>query len=361
MERNFSAVERFVDRIVDESQVNGAGIAIAIDGELVFQYLRGEAAPGTPATEQTLWPLASIAKSYTASAVMSLIEEGRLGMRSKPSAVFPEFTGDGREEITLRHLLTHTSGLPMGPPNSDELEKAGASAEERIAHAYTDALLFAPGTGQSYSDTGYGLAGLMAARVAGVSFPELLRARVFEPAGLSETYIDLSTELLPRVADVAGTDGKAIDWGAQIGHPSYGVAATVSDLLRFLLHFDPSSDLRLHSKAGMRTMSTDQTETFHGTAEDFPIAKWGAGFQLQSGWGVTGLGANDSFGHLGGTGVVGWMSPVDAVSVAFVSNRYYSGDPTSAERLEQAVNLAIAAATAPLLSERRVGFHGVRK
>src|SRR5215218_434371 len=204
MAHNFQPVERFVDRIVEAGQVNGAGIAIAVDGEPVFHYLRGEAAPGTPASEQTLWPLASIAKSYTASAVMSLIEEGRLGMWSKPSAVFPEFTGGGRDEITLRHLLTHTSGLPMGPSNSDELERAGASVDARIAHAFTDPLLFPPGTGQSYSDTGYGLAGLMAASVAGVSFPKLLRTRVFGPAGLTETYLDLPTELLSRVADVAG-------------------------------------------------------------------------------------------------------------------------------------------------------------
>ncbi len=358
MARDFSAVEGFVDRIVEEGQVDAAGIAIAIDGAPVFQYLRGEAAPGTPASEQTLWPLASITKSFTASAVMSLIEDGRLGMWSKVSAVFPEFTGDGREEITLRHLLTHTSGLPMGPANSDELERAGASAEEHIAHAYTDPLLFPPGTGQSYSDTGYGLAGLMAAKVAGVSFPELIRTRVFEPAGLTETFLDLPQELMPRVAHVAGADGTAIDWGAQIAHPSYGVAATVSDVLRFLRHFDPTSDLRLHSKAGTRIMTTDQTAIFRGSADGFPIAKWGAGFQLQTGWGDTGLGALDSFGHMGGTGCAAWVSPADAVSVAFVSNRYWSGDPASRERREQAVNVAIASATAPLSEERRLGFRG---
>jgi CubicO group peptidase (beta-lactamase class C family) len=358
MVRNFSPVERFIDRIVEQGEVNAAGIAIAVDGEPVFEHLRGEAAPGTPATGETLWPLASIAKSYTASAVMSLIEEGRLGMLSRPSAVFPEFTGDGREEITLRHLLTHTSGLPMGPSNSDELDAAGASAEARIAHAYTDPLLFSPGSGQAYSDTGYGLAGLMAATVAGIPFPELIRTRVFGPAGLAGTFIDLPAELLPRVADVAGADGDAIDWGAQTAHPAYGVAATVSDLLRFLLHFDRSSELRLHSKAGLRTMSTDQTAVFRGDAPEFPISKWGAGFQLQTGWGDTGLGASDSFGHMGGTGCGGWVSPADAVSVAFVSNRYWSGDPESRQRREAAINLAIASVTAPVASDRKVGFRG---
>ncbi|TXG87488.1 MAG: class A beta-lactamase-related serine hydrolase [Thermomicrobiales bacterium] len=356
MTHDFSKVEEFIDRIVDEQQVNGAGIAIAVKGEPVFERFAGEAAPGTPATGETLWPLASISKSFTASAVMSLIEEGRLGMWSRPNAIFPEFQGDGREEITLRHLLTHTSGLPMGPANIAELEEAGASAEELIAHAYTDPLLFPPGTGQSYSDTGYGLAGLMAARVAGVSFPELIRTRVLEPAGLTGAGLCIPDALMPRVAQVAGPDGEAIDWGARTGHPSYGVAATLSSVLRFLLHFDPNTELRLHSRAGVRAMSTDQTAVFRSDAVDFPIGKWGAGFQLQTGWGDTGLGAIDSFGHMGGTGCVGWISPADAVSVAFVSNRYWSGDPASRERREAAVNLAIAAATAPVAGGRRVGF-----
>ncbi len=80
MTPDFSAVERFVDRIIEQGGVNGAGIAIAVEGEPVFEYLGGEAAPGTPATGATLWPLASISKVYTASAIMSLIEEGRMGM-----------------------------------------------------------------------------------------------------------------------------------------------------------------------------------------------------------------------------------------------------------------------------------------
>ncbi len=131
-----------------------------------------------------------------------------MGMWTKPSAIFPEFRGGGREEITLRHLLTHTSGLPFAPANIAELLQAGATAEELIAHGYTDPLLFPPGTGQSYSDTGYGLAGLMAAEVAGVSFPELIRARVLEPAGLTQTFLGSAG----RAASAGGAGGRG-QWG----------------------------------------------------------------------------------------------------------------------------------------------------
>ncbi len=354
MGADFSSIEHFIDRIVEEGGVNGVGIAIAVRGEPVFEYLKGEAAPGTQATADTLWPLASISKVYTAAAIMSLIEEGRLGMWSQPSVVFPEFRGGGREEIRLRHLLTHTSGLPMGPANDTKLTAAEATVEERIAHAYTDPLLFEPGTGQSYSDTGYALAGLMAARVAGISFPELIRTRVLEPAGLTDSWLVLPAEHRSRIARIAGAPGTEANmesysspYGTQLGHPAYSMVATVSDLLRFLLQFDPHADRRFLSKAGIRTMSTDQTGGYRSEAAGYSISKWGAGFQLQSGWGSTGLGSIESYGHLGGTGCIGWIDPVDAVSVAFVSNQHYSAVPDGLGWKEVAPNVALAAMTAP--------------
>jgi CubicO group peptidase (beta-lactamase class C family) len=350
---------------VEQGGVNGAGIAIAVQGEPVFEYFQGEAAPGVAASGETLWPLASISKAYTAAAIMSLLEEGQLGMWSQPGVVFPEFQGGGREEIRLRHLLTHTSGIPMGPANDSELTAAEATLEERVAHAYTDPLLFAPGTGQSYSDTGYALAGLVAAKVAGVSFPELVRTRVLEPAGLDDTFLVLPEEQRPRVAKIAGAPGTEADmesyssaYGTRLGHPSYSMMATVSDLLRFLLHFDPHSDQRFLSKTGIRTMSTDQTGSYHSEAAGYPISKWGAGFQLQSGWGSTGLGPSESFGHMGGTGCIGWIDPVDAVTVAFVSNQHYSAIPEGLGWKEVALNVAVAAMTAPVAKDQRVGFRG---
>jgi CubicO group peptidase (beta-lactamase class C family) len=350
MTLRFTPVDHFIHRIINQGRTPAAGIAIAIDGQPVFTHIAGQATPETPATDDTLWPLASISKLYTASAVMSLIEEGRMGLWTKASAVFPDFTGGGREEITLRHLLTHTSGLPFAPANIRDLLQASASAEELIAHGYSDSLLFPPGTGQSYSDTGYGLAGLMAAQIAGVSFPELIRTRVLEPAGLTQTFLGLPAELHARVARVAGANGEGTEWaiysslyGSQIGHPAYGVVATVDDVLRFLLHFDPRSGRTLHTTAGLRAMTTNQTAWYRSEAEGYPISKWGAGFVLQAGEGDAGIASAGSYGHFGGTGCAGWVDPEFGVTVAFVSNSHVMrGRDEWHERLEEAVNVAIA-------------------
>ena len=361
---DFQSVQQFIDSIVDQGRVGGAGIAIAIDGKPAFTYLAWEAAPGTPATSDTLWPLASISKLYTASAIVSLIEQGKLALSTRASAIFPDFRGDGREEITLRHLLTHTSGLPMEPANITELLQQSATTEDLIAHGYTDPLLFPPGTGQSYSDTGYGLAGLMAAKAANISYPELIRTSVLEPAGLTDTFLGLPAEHHPRVARVAGATGEGTDWaiysslyGSQIAHPAYGVVATVDDVLRFLLLFDPQGARQLNSRAGLQTMTTDQTFPYRSTAKRYPISKWGAGFALQAGSGDAGIASIGTYGHAGGTGCVGRIDPSHGVTVAFVSNSHASRDPHEwLERLEEAVNVTIAAVTAPEDRSVRAGF-----
>jgi CubicO group peptidase (beta-lactamase class C family) len=353
MASDFSAVSRFIDRLVDAGRVAGAGIAIAVDGQPVFQEFAGEVSPGVPATEETLWPLASISKLYTASAIMSLIEEGRLALSTKATAILPEFRDGGREEITLRHLLTHTSGISFAPGNIAELLQAGASMEELVRHGFTEPLLFSPGTGQSYSDTGYGIAGLMAARVAGVSFPELIRTRVLEPAGLPQTFMTLPAELHARVARVRAATREGTDWaiysslyGSQIGHPAYGVTATVADVLRFLLLFDPKGTQTIHSAAGWRAMTTDQTGGYRSEAAAYPISKWCAGFMLQAEIHAGGIASPGSYGHQGGTGCVGWIDPAYGVTVAFVSNSHgLRGRDEWLERVEEAANVALAAAT----------------
>lgn len=352
MTSNFSAVARFVDRLVETGRVNGAGTAIAVEGSPVFDYLAGDASPGVGATGETLWPLASISKLYTASAIMSLIEEGRLALSTNATSILPEFRDGGREEITLRHLLTHTSGLSFAPANIAELLQGGATWQDLVAHGYTDPLLFPPGIGQSYSDTGYGIAGLMTATVAEMSFPELIRTRVLEPAGLAQTYVQIPAEEHARVARVAGATGEGTDWaiysslyGSQIGHPAYGVMATVSDVLRFLLLFDPHGAQTIHSAAGLRAMTTDQTGAHTGGNAAFPVSKWGAGFMLQDRNGEGGIASPESYGHQGGTGCVGWIDPVYGVTVAFVSNSHGNrGRDEWRDRVEEAVNVSLSAA-----------------
>ena len=356
MANDFQAVAAVHRPDVEEGRVDGAGIAISVDGRSrTSTYLAGEASPGRPATADTLWPLASISKLYTASAVMSLIEKGMLALWTRASAVFPEFRGGGREEITLRHLLTHTSGLAFAPADIAELLQAtGDRGGADRPWVYRSAA-FSAGDGPVVFrhrlwdrgvDGGEGGRGF----VSGVD-----SQRVLEAAGLTRPMCRFPPSCIPRVARVAGATGEGTDWaiysslyGSQIGHPAYGVVATVADVLRFLLLFDPHGANTIHSAAGLRAMTTNQTGGFRSEAAAYPIAKWAAGFALQEGNGDAGIASEESYGHLGGTGCVGWVDPRYGVTVAFVSNGHGNrGLDEWRERLEEAVNVSVAAATAP--------------
>jgi CubicO group peptidase (beta-lactamase class C family) len=358
MPRNFAPVERYVDRIIEQGRVSGAGAAIAIEGEPVFSYFGGNAGPGKSAGDDTLWPLASISKLYTASMVVSLIEEGLLNLGTKVCEILPEFTGDGRENITLRHLLTHTAGLAYEPENLAELFQARADWVQQLAHGYTDPLLFPPGLGQQYSDTGIGLAALMAVTVTGVSFPELIRARVLEPGGLRDTFMPPPERELGRIAEVGKVLGEGTDWahynsvyGAQIGHPAYGTVATLGDALRFILLFDPYGAKRIHSGAALAAMTSDQAHAYslfftpRGELVQ-PVANWGIGFILKDRSADSGIASPESFGHEGASGCVLWCDPRQRVSLAFVSySHLFGGIPEWTSRIDSAIYVALSAAS----------------
>ncbi len=358
MAAEFSSVERFVDRIIEQGRVTGAGAAIAIDGQPVFSYLAGNARPGTPASDETLWPLASISKLYTVSMVVSLIEDGLLTLGTKVCEILPDFTRDGREAITLRHLLTHTAGLAYEPGNLAELFQANADWVAQMAHGYTDPLLFPPGAGQHYSDTGIGLAALMAVTVTGIEFPELIRARVLEPGGLTQTFMPPPDRELGRIAQVAKVLAEGTDWahynsvyGVQTAHPAYGTVATLDDALRFMLLFDPHGARRLHSAAATAAMISDQAHAYSlfftpREAPAQPIANWGLGFILKDRSADSGIASPESFGHEGASGCVIWCDPQQRVSLAFVSNSHLLGGiPEWTARMEAAINVCLSAAT----------------
>ncbi|HET7034724.1 MAG TPA: serine hydrolase domain-containing protein, partial [Thermomicrobiaceae bacterium] len=260
----FERVAGFVTR----GEVAGAGLAVALGGRVVAEGYWGLARPERPAGPEILWPLASTSKLYTAATVMALVERGELTLAQPVSRVLPELAGEGREAITLRQLLTHTSGLIYESPEMEQVLLGHTPLDGILDEAYRHPLLFPPGTGYSYSDFGIGLAGRLAARAAGRPFPELVRALVLEPAGLEQTFMPPPPEEYPRVASVAGVFAFGTDaamynspYALALAHPAFGAVASVRDLLRFGLLFAPTpgGDRRIFSSATIRTMTSDQT------------------------------------------------------------------------------------------------------
>ena len=176
----------------------GLAVLVRQDGKTVFERGYGvrDLRSRARVDPDTSFRLASVTKQFTAMAVMLLVHDGKLRYEDALTDVFPAFPAYGRA-ITIRHLLTHTSGLPDYEELMAAAEKGRASiwtAEHQIRDDEVLALLrsetkglFAPGTSWAYSNSGYVVLGLAVARVSGKPFGELLRQRVFAPLEMAHT------------------------------------------------------------------------------------------------------------------------------------------------------------------------------
>src|SRR5215218_11120 len=122
--------------------VHGAAVAVESRGALVLEHYEGIASPGNPAGPETLWPLASITKLYTATTIMRLIEQGELTLGMRVGSELTRLDGSGKEEITLRQLLTHTSGIIYESPDMAQLMADQASLGEIVDEVYERPLRF---------------------------------------------------------------------------------------------------------------------------------------------------------------------------------------------------------------------------
>src|SRR5207237_7155936 len=130
-----------------------------------------------PAGPYTLYDLASITKLFTTTCVMRLVEQGRLALDEPAARWMPEFAAGGKEQVTLRHLLTHTSGLP----DYLELWKLEQTVEARVQRVLRTPLLDPPGTVFRYSDLGLIAMGHLVELVAGSSLDLVVRRIVSDP------------------------------------------------------------------------------------------------------------------------------------------------------------------------------------
>ena len=187
-----ATIDDAVARILASTGVPGASIAVVRDGRIAYAHAYGAAklTPATPATPAGRMPIASVSKQVTATAILLLAEDGKLSLDDKVSKYLPKVTGgDG---ITIRQLLSHTSGLrDYWPQDYDFADMAKPVAPAAILARWASAPLdFAPGTQWQYSNTGYVAAGLIIEAVAGEPLMTFLQRRIFHPLGIDVVDAD---------------------------------------------------------------------------------------------------------------------------------------------------------------------------
>ncbi|MFE1794847.1 serine hydrolase domain-containing protein [Streptomyces sp. NPDC059517] len=175
-----------LDSLARTHRVPGAQLAVDTGTEIVSVHTgTADAVRGTPFTADTAVPLGSVTKTYTAATVMLLIDDEDLDLDESVADVLPEF--QDLPKVTVRHLLSHTAGLPTGPDS----DTAAAMTASRYLSAVCTAedALFAPGTDFSYSNAGYVAAGRLIETVTGMTWQEAVRVLVLEPLGITPAFL----------------------------------------------------------------------------------------------------------------------------------------------------------------------------
>ena len=187
-------MENLAQALQEKDCFNGAWL-YAEKGEIVSKGAMGFRDPGDtlPITEDTIFQLASVSKTFTGAATLLAVRQGKLSLEDRITKYFPELTA--YEGVTVRHLLNHTSGIPDYFDDADwfidiwKEEKRVPGNDEilRFLRETKAKPYFAPGEGLHYSNTGYNLLALLVERLSGVPYEEFLQRNIFEPAGMTAT------------------------------------------------------------------------------------------------------------------------------------------------------------------------------
>jgi beta-lactamase class C len=276
------------------------------DGELAAGY--GKATANSP------FLIASITKPMTCAAVLLLRDRGQLKLEDRVRRYLPEFNGGGRDLMTIRHLLTHTSGLPDMLPENDRLRAQHQPLESFVAAACRTPLLFEPGSRVSYQSMGILLAAEIVQRLTGQPFRQFLASEVFLPCGLTNTALGLGQWRLDQVVRCQVAQPNSWDWNSpywrDLGAPWGGAHSTTRDIARFLELF--ASEARPWKPGTLREMVTLQTP---GMKE-----AWGLGLRLQPGKFGRACSA-ETWGHSGSTGTVSWHDARRKLTFVLLTSR----------------------------------------
>jgi CubicO group peptidase (beta-lactamase class C family) len=362
----FPRIDAAIEQAISARELPGAVFHVERNGDSYEQaYGRLSYAPGAAkVTPRTVYDAASLTKVLaTAPSVLLLAEEGRIDLDAKLAQYFPECAGQGKAGITIRHLLTHSSGLPAGLPAIPDW-RGGASAH---ALACAQAVDHAPGTFFRYSDINFILLGQLVERVSGMPLNEFARTRIYAPLRMRDTgFLPLQRGV--GLATIAPTQlGRAPIEGQKDAHadlaPGQVLAGVVHDPTARRMGgvagsagvFTTASDVARYARMvlaggtldGVRILSPDSVRLLTTVQSPSGVARRGMGMDIDSPYAVRPRGTVfpvGSFGHTGFTGCILWIDPGSRTFYVFLSNRVYPDDKSNVLALYTALGTLSAEA-----------------
>ena len=341
------AIEALVKEAIAEKKLPGAVVLVGRGDRVLYEKAIGNRAvepAAEPMTVDTIFDVASLTKVVaTTTSVMILLEQGKIRLNDRVSTYVPGFERYGKADITIRHLMTHVSGLR---PDVD-LGDMWSGSETAIALAIEEVPASEPGDRFVYSDINYFLLGDIVRRVSGLPLDQFANERIFAPLGMKDTMFAPPVSLGTRVAPTQSCtplgwpcegpgmsmlrgivhDPTARRMGGVAGHAGlFSTAADLAIFCRMLLDGGVYGRTRILSPLTVAKMTTAATPAGERNVR-------GLGWDMDSAFSANRgeLLPLGSFGHTGFTGTSLWMDPATRLFVVFLSNRVHpdgKGDVT---------------------------------
>ena len=350
-----------LDAAVENHAFPGAYAAIGNHAGIIASYGAGHLdwSPSPRPDAHTIWDLASLTKVIgMTSAMMQLVEAGKVSLDAPVQRYLPEWRGPHKAEVTVRMLLTHTSGLPAFRAYDRITTNADSIAKLMMA----EPLEALPGTRFVYSDIGAYLAGKIVERVSGERLDRYLARQVFGPLGMRETMYNPPDSLIPRIAptEVDPRRGGKLR-GKVHDERAYYLGGISAHAGLFSSGYDLSRFAEMYLNGGVlgsvRLFSPKMVAEFT-TVQDSAMSDRALGWEKPDGTNSAGHYLSPAaFGHTGFTGTSIWIDPAQDLFIILLTNRV---DPTRANHKIGAVRVALADAVETVLGRGGPGGEAAR-
>jgi serine-type D-Ala-D-Ala carboxypeptidase len=352
-------IDRVIERGIRAGGYPGAAVVVGRKGAAVWEKGFGRLGWTSDANEvvpeRSIYDLASLTKVVgTTTAVMILFDEGKIHLDDRVIQYIPEFGGGAKDNVTIRQLLEHRSGLPAGR----DLWRIASTPEEARAAVISTPLFAPPGQYFEYSDLGADMLGFVVEAVSGEKLDRFLDTRVFGPLGMSDTRFRPDPSLRGRIAPTELNpprgyplrgevhDENAYALGGVAGHA--GLFSTASDLAVFAQML-----LNGGSYNGTRIVADSTVKLFTRRAAGTRALGW----DTCSGTGSCGTYLSSSaYGHTGFTGTSLWIDPEREMFVVLLTNRVHAARARRPAKVISDVRADLADAAALAVTDSDQGI-----
>ena len=352
-------IDRVIERGIRAGGYPGAAVVVGRKGAAVWEKGFGRLGwtgdAGSVVPERTIYDLASLTKVVaTTTAIMILYDEGKIRLDDRVIQYIPEFGGGAKDNVTIRMLLEHRSGLPAGR----DLWRLASTPEEARAAVISTPLFAAPGHYIEYSDLGAAMLGFVAEAISGERLDQFLETRVFAPLSMTDTRFRPDASLRGRIAPTELNpprgyplrgevhDENAYALGGVAGHA--GLFSTASDLAVFAQML-----LNGGSYNGTRIVADSTVKLFTRRAAGTRALGW----DTCGGKGSCGTYfSSTAYGHTGFTGTSLWIDPEREMFVVLLTNRVHAAKARRPAKVISDVRADLADAAALAVTDSELGM-----